>query len=158
MIKTAIALVLLVTAGQATELRSDMKDWPEEGLQALWAATREAQRCVSFWAIAAHCFAQTDDPRAPALADEFNNHVNAMTRYAVMMAPVVGMTKEQFTSFSTKVTAEMMDATNKDCANLSVLRVQYFNFCQILEKDPNARINQLFICIHTKAQSCPRPQ
>jgi hypothetical protein len=71
--------------------------------------------------------------------------------------PVARIKEDDFVARNKALADEMNTETNRDCGNLTVLRVKYLRFCQALFSDPNARINQLFICARTQAQSCPIP-
>jgi hypothetical protein len=121
--KTLIPTLLLLVAASAhgTELNPDMVEFPREANAAFTTGTKEAQRCAAFWAIAAHCFAQTEDSRAPALAKRLSDEFDATTMYAASMAKKLGMHEQKFQEYSKTVTHELMQETNNNCDNLGVL-------------------------------------
>jgi hypothetical protein len=90
----------VAASAHGTELNPDMVEFPREANAAFTTGTKEAQRCAAFWAIAAHCFAQTEDSRAPALAKRLSDEFDATTMYAASMAKKLGMDEQKFQEYN----------------------------------------------------------
>jgi hypothetical protein len=137
MLKLIIAWISIMTTGALAQSLSDAEK------RAVNELSGEMLECSVYFLVSATCLQGSPDPSTPQITKNLNEQGAKFGELAITTGRIVGMTDAAVGARAELIRADMMKAINSNCTKIATLVEKYSNFCQLLAKNADPRLEEL---------------
>ena len=137
MLKLIIAWISIMTTGALAQSLSDAEK------RAVNELSGEMLECSVYFLVSATCLQGRPDPSTPQITKNLNEQGAKFGELAITTGRIVGMTDAALGARAELIRADMMKAVNGNCTKIATLVEKYSNFCQLLTKNSDPRLEEL---------------
>ena len=135
-----VGLGAAVTSPEITPAQDRSRDQKIDVMNEL---AGEMLECSSYFLILAQCVESHPDPRAPKIAENYRHSAQQLGTLAITVGRSIGITDEA-TEARTKLSfGQQMKSIKNNCINISVLLERYSDFCALMGRTPDKRMEEL---------------